>query len=438
MKRDIYKTLCRWKDEPNRRPLLIRGARQTGKTFIVNEFGQKEFTSLITINFERNPEYIDIFSSFSPVEIIEKIALYTGKRTEPGKTLLFLDEIQECPQAIMSLRYFYEELPALHVIAAGSLVEFTITSEDFRIPVGRIQYLYLFPLSFGEFLTASGDENLRSYLYDLSKLTNLPESLHNKLNEYVRKYFLIGGMPAVVKEYCTSHDLLNCQKIQRSILDTYLDDFAKYSRASKHQYLRKVFNSVPSMVGQKFVYSKVDNTLKSRDLKQALELLEAAGIVFRIKRTSGAGLPLTAGINEAYFKVIFMDIGLLHAISGISADTAKEKDFTSIFKGTVAEQFAGQELVAYQNPYTKPGLFYWSRDAKNSNAEIDYLIEINSEIVPIEIKSGSTGRMKSLMIFIHKYNSKKGIKISQAHYKEEIPIMSLPFYAIESFMKISE
>ena len=157
----------------------------------MNEFGQKEFTSLIAINFERNPECKDIFSSFSPVEIIEKISLYTVKRTEPGKTLLFLDEIQECPQAIMSLRYFYEELPALHVLAAGSLVEFTLASENFRIPVGRIQYLYLFPLSFGEFLTALCDENLRSFLSDFSKLTNLPETLHNKLNEYVRKYFLL-------------------------------------------------------------------------------------------------------------------------------------------------------------------------------------------------------------------------------------------------------
>jgi hypothetical protein len=404
----------------------------------VNEFGQKKFTSLITINFERNPEYKDIFSSYSPVEIIEKISLYTGKRTESGKTLLFLDEIQECPQAIMSLRYFFEELPALHVVAAGSLVEFTLASEGFRIPVGRIQYLYLFPLSFGEFLKAIGEENLHTFLSDFSKLENLPESLHNRLNEYVRKYFLIGGMPAVVKEYCTSHDIFNCQKIQRSILDTYIDDFAKYSRNSKHKHLRKVFNAVPAMTGQKFVYSKVDSSIKSRDLKEALELLERAGIVSRIKRTSGAGFPLAAGVNEAYFKVIFLDIGLLHAMSGIYPDTAREKDFTSIFKGAVAEQFAGQELIAYQNPYTKPRLYYWCRDAKNSNAEIDYLIEINSEIVPIEIKSGSTGRMKSLMIFIKAYNSKRGIKISQAPYKDQIPIMSLPFYAIESFMKISK
>ncbi|HUX57435.1 MAG TPA: AAA family ATPase [Bacteroidales bacterium] len=436
MKRDIYETLCRWKDEVNRRPLLIRGARQTGKTYIVNEFGQKNFTSLITINFERNPEYKDIFSSNNPVENLEKISLYTGKRTVPRKTLLFLDEIQECPQAIMSLRYFFEELPAIHIIAAGSLVEFTLASEDFKMPVGRIQYLYLFPLSFGEFLSAIGEENLRSYLFDFSKLTNLPETLHNKLNEYVRKYFLTGGMPAVVREYCTSHDMLNCQKIQRSIIDTYIDDFAKYSRNSKHQYLRKVFNAVPAMVGQKFVYSKVDNSIKSRDLKEALELLETAGIVFRIKRTSGAGLPLASGVNESYFKVIFLDIGLLHAMSGVYADTAKEKDFTSIFKGAVAEQFAGQELIVCQNPYTKPGLYYWSRDAKNSSAEIDYLIAINSEIVPIEIKSGSSGRMKSLMIFIKAYNSKRGIKISQAPFKAEIPIMSLPFYAIESFLKI--
>jgi predicted AAA+ superfamily ATPase len=435
MKRDIYATLCKWKDEADRRPLLIRGARQTGKTYIVNEFGQKEFASLIMINFERNPEYKDIFSSYNPAEIIERISLYTGKRTEPGKTLLFLDEIQECPEAIMSMRYFYEELPAIHIVAAGSLVEFTLSSENFRIPVGRIQYLYLFPLSFNEFLSASGEDNLRSYINDFSKLANLPETMHIKLNEYIRRYFLIGGMPAVVKEYCTSHDMLNCQKIQRSILDTYLDDFAKYSRKSRHNYLRKVFNSIPAMVGQKFVYSKVDGTIKSRDLKEAVELLETAGIIFRIKRTSGAGLPLAAGINEAYFKVIFLDIGLFHALSGIYADTAKEKDFTSIFKGAVTEQFAGQELIAYQNPYTKPGLYYWCREAKNSNAEIDYLIELNSEIVPIEIKSGSSGRLKSLLIFLKTYNCRRGLKISQAPYKEEGQVISVPFYAIGNIMR---
>ena len=435
MKRDIYKTLCDWKKASNHKPLLIRGARQIGKTYVINEFGQKEFNSIITLNFERNQEFKEIFNSYNPKDIIEKISLYTGKKPDPGKTLLFFDEIQECPQAIISLRYFFEEMPELHIIAAGSLLEFTLESENFKMPVGRIQYLYLFPISFGEFLDANGQGNLRTYLIDYKNLSKLPKTLHDKLHELIRKYFLIGGMPEVVQEYCNSQDILNCRKIQHSIIDTYIDDFAKYAKKSKHRYLKKIFNAVPTMVGQKFIYSHVDSTIKSRELKEALEILEMAGIVYRVKRTSGGGLPLESGVKENYFKMVFLDIGLLHAVNGVYADTVGATDFTAIYKGAIAEQFVGQEIIAYHNPFTKTSLYYWTREAKNSNAELDYLIVKNSEIIPIEIKSGSKGRIKSLIMFLKNYKIDIGVKISQAEFDEELPIMSLPFYAIESFLK---
>ncbi len=435
MKRNFYKTLTDWKDFPDRRPLLIRGARQTGKTYIVNEFGTNEFDHFICLNFERNPEFKEIFNTFIPDEIIEKISLFTAKKVIPGNSLLFLDEIQECPKAIVSMRYFYEEKPGLHVIGAGSLLEFALSSEDFRMPVGRIQYLYLYPLTFGEFLDALGETDLRNFILDLKNLENLPEGLHIKLNEYVRKYFITGGMPAVVKEYITTRDVLNCQRIQRSILDTYIDDFAKYSRVTKHVYLKKVFNAVPAMVGQKFVYAQVDRLDKSRVLKDALELLETAGIVTRVRQTSGAGIPLAASVHESIFKVLFLDIGLFHAISGLYSETAKEGDFTAIFKGSVAEQFAGQELIACHSPYTRAELYYWGRDSKNSTAEIDYLIEKDAHVIPVEIKSGSTGRMRSMHMFIEKYHSETALKISQAPFRKGKPIVSLPFYAIESFQR---
>jgi len=437
MKRDIYNYLCEWKNEINRRPLLLRGARQTGKTYIVNELGKKEFPLYILLNFERNPEFKDIFTTNSPKDIIEKIALFTGKKVEIGKTLLFLDEIQECPQAIVALRYFFEEMPDLHIIGAGSLLEFTLHSENFKMPVGRIQYLFLFPLSFGEFLDALGENSLREYVMDITNLPKLPETLHTKLNEYVRKYFLLGGMPAVVQEYCTNGDILKCTKIQRSIIDTYIDDFAKYSSKIKHRYLQKIIETVPTIVGQKFVYAKVDNTIKSRELKEALELLEMAGIIYRVKRTGGAGIPLETNVKDNFFKTLFLDIGLMHAMNGIHAETAKEKDFTAIFKGAVSEQFTGQELIAYQNRGTKPKLYYWAREEKNSNAEIDFLIQKNSDIVPIEIKSGSTGQLKSLNMFLETYKIKNGIKISQSPYQSELPVVSIPFYAIEGFLKNS-
>jgi predicted AAA+ superfamily ATPase len=435
MKRDLYEILCQWKRDANRRPLLVRGARQVGKSYLVDEFGRHEFFSLITLNFEKNPEYIDIFSSLEPTDILEKIALFSGKRIEPGKTLLFLDEVQDCPAAIMALRYFYEEMPTLHVIAAGSLVEFTLESENFRMPVGRIQYIYLFPMSFGEFIEASGEKELRKYIWDHGKLAMLPESLHTKLNEYVRKYFILGGMPAVVQEYCETGDMISCQRIQRAIVDTYQDDFGKYAKKLKHRYLNKIYNAVPKMVGRKFVYAHVDNSIKSRELKSALELLEMAGVVKKIKRTSGAGLPLEAGVKDAYFKVIFLDVGLLHAVNGIYSDTVQAKDFIALFKGAVAEQFVGQEILAYQNPYTKPLLYYWAREAKNSNAELDYLIQKEGEVLPIEVKSGSTGRLKSMHMYMEKYQVRGGIKISQAPYDPENHIISLPLYSLEGFMR---
>jgi hypothetical protein len=435
MIRDIYRNLLEWKDSKIRQPLLLRGARQTGKTFIINDFGNKLFKYFITLNFERNPEYREIFKTRIPVEIIEKITLFTGQKIESGKTLLFIDEIQECPEAIISLRYFFEEMPELHVIGAGSLLEFALLSEEFRMPVGRIQYLYLYPMSFGEFLDALEETELRNFIGNYDNLTRLPAGLHEKLNEYIRKYYIIGGMPAVVNEYISSRDIIKCQRIQRSIIDTYIDDFAKYAKVTKHNNLRNVFNAVPGMVGQKFVYTQVDRLARSRDLKEALELLETAGIVARVWQTNGAGIPLSGQINESYFKVIFLDIGLFHSISGIYAETARENDFTAIFKGAVAEQFAGQELIISQSPYTKANLFYWGRQVKNSSAEIDYLIEKEGQVIPVEIKSGSTGRMKSLHFFIENYQSPKALKISQAPFATDKLIISLPFYAIESFMK---
>ena len=438
MIRDIYQTLTVWKDSDTKRPLLVRGARQTGKSWIIQEFGKKEFDNIIVINFERNPGYKAIFKTLIPAEIIERITLFTAQKPVPRKCLLFLDEIQECPEAIVSLRYFHEEMPDLHVIGAGSLLEFALRREDFRMPVGRIQYLYLYPMSFGEFLDALGESALRNHILHFSNLNDLPEGIHEKLNEYVRKYYFLGGMPAVVREYITSRDIIKCQRIQRSIIDTYMDDFAKYSKVTSHPTLQKIFNSVPGMTGQKFVYAHVDRSIKSEKLKEALELLETAGIVNRVRQTSGSGIPLSSGVHESFFKVIFLDVGLFHAISGVYSETAKETDFNAIFKGAVAEQFVGQEFITSQSPYTKAEIWYWGRKAKSSTAEIDYLIEKNGKIIPVEVKSGSTGRMKSLHLFMEQHHTKQALRISQAMFQLGNPVICLPFFAIESFLRWEE
>lgn len=429
--RKIYKSLLEWKNDDNRRPILMRGARQTGKTFIIELFGRNEFKNLITINFERNPKYKEIFTTLVPGEIIEKIMLFTQQDIIPGKTLIFLDEIQECPKAITALRYFYEERPDIHIIGAGSLLEFALRRENIKIPVGRIQYLYMYPLTFSEFLDALGEDKLRSHISLPENLIKLPDALHEKLNGLVRKYFLLGGMPAVVKEYIESGNIIKCQKIQSLIIETYSDDFAKYASESKHPYLTRIFNAVPKMIGQKFVYARVDNTIKSRELKEAVELLETAGIITKVKRTSGAGLPLESGVKDNFFKLIFLDVGLLHSVSGIYGETASEADLTAIFKGAAAEQFTGQELLSSGNPYRKASLYYWARESKSSNAELDYLLQLSDKILPVEVKSGSIGRMKSMNLYFEEYNPENGIKISQSPYRITDKIVSLPLYSID-------
>lgn len=435
MKRAIYNSLMKWKESANKKPLLLRGARQIGKTFIVNEFGKNEFKTSITLNFERNPEYKDIFFSYDPIDIIEKIILYTGKEVKTEKTLIFLDEIQECPEAIMALRYFYEEMPELHIIGAGSLLEFTLQAENYRIPVGRIQYLYMYPLSFNEFLIALKEKPLSDYISDYENLSVLSAHLHNKLIAYIRKYFIIGGMPEVVKEYVTTRDILACQKIQHSIIETYKDDFSKYAKKSQYKYIKKVFSTIPSIIGEKVVYSKIDSTVKSRDIKAALELLETAGVIYKVKRTSGAGFPFESSVKENYYKSIFLDIGLMHAINGIYSQTIREKDLTAIYRGSVSEQFVGQELITSSNHYKKANLYYWAREEKNSNAEVDFLVEKGGEIMPLEVKSGKKGTLRSLLLFLKTYKLKQGIKVSQALYDNDSTLLSIPFYGIEGYMK---
>jgi predicted AAA+ superfamily ATPase len=436
MKRDIYKELINWKLGNTRKPLLVRGARQIGKSYIIEEFGKQEFESYVLLNFERNPEYKEIFEGFDPRIIIEKITLYTSKKVVPGKTLVFLDEIQDCPKAILSLRYFYEEMHDLHIVAAGSLLEFALNSPDYRMPVGRIQYLYMNPMSFGEFLDAVGEEVLREYLSEYSNLKKITDHLHQRLLYLLRRYSIIGGMPEVVKEYVLTHDVLKCQQMQHSIIETFVDDFSKYATQAKISHLRKVFYSIPKMIGGKYIYSKVDSLVKSRELKEAVELLEQAGIIHRIKLSDGSGLPLEANVKDNFFKLLFLDIGLVHAISGILSETIKEEDFTSVYKGAIAEQLVGQELIAYENSKKRTVLYYWARDARGSSAELDYLIVQNEKIIPVEVKSGAKGKMKSMFLYMEQFKPTKAYKISQAWFGDNDIIVDLPLYAINHLKSV--
>ena len=431
MKRDLETILELWQKDSRRRPLLLRGARQVGKTFTVMQFGKSHFDNVAEINFEQNPRFKECFAAFDPRSVIENLSAIARTDIIPGRTLLFFDEIQECPAAITAMRYFFEQLPELHVIGAGSLLELALHSEHFKMPVGRIQFLFMQPMSFFEYLEAAGESRSRILLEDCQWDSPVSPVIHEHLLEQVKKYSFLGGMPAVLNEYFHSRNLENCARIQSSILQNYRSDFGKYASRIKHKYLEKVFYSVPKMVGQKFKYSQIDAQEQTRNLKEALELLEQVGVLLRIRRTSGEGLPLQANASDRHFKVMFVDVGLMQRLCGLTAEAILEKDFHSIQSGAVAEQFVAQEFLAYRDPFEEPALHYWAREARNSNAEVDYLLPVGHLPYPVEVKAGKTGKLKSMHMYLEKYPAPLGVQISQKPLNRELPILSIPFYLIK-------
>lgn len=436
MHRTIESDLREWKAQTGRMPLLLRGARQVGKTFVVEAFGKANFANIVTINFERQREYLVCFETLEPEKILQNIELISHHSIMPGKTLLFLDEIQECPNAIMALRYFKEKLPALHVIGAGSLLEFAISDKNFRMPVGRVQSLYLKPFSFAEFLMALGHQKLVEYLTVIDLETKINAAVEQQLEVLLHQYFSIGGMPAAVKQFIENADWRQCQIIQSSLLTTYRDDFAKYAKTSQHKYLQRLLEQAPSMVGQHFRYAQVDPDMQSRELKQALEALQYAGIIYKIHQTSAAGLPLHAQIKEKKFKLLFLDIGLVKASQMLDAELLQQKDLLLINRGMLAEQFVGQELLAYKDPYFPQPLYYWEREKKGSEAEIDYILNIGESIIPIEVKSGKTGSLRSLQLFLNEKQQSIGVRFSMKALSFQNRVLSVPLYMIAQVKRL--
>lgn len=432
MNRDIECELLHWKDDARRLPLLVRGARQVGKSYTVIKFGREQFEDLLEVNFELDPRYGACFDgSLEPQRLLDNVAAVSGHAVTPGRTLLFLDEVQSCPRAILALRYFHEKLPALHVIAAGSLLEFAMVQEDFRMPVGRVQYLFMRPLSFGEFLDAVRQSQARAQVRACLPAEPIPPVLHDHLLAQVRTYLAVGGMPAAVNEYAASGSVIRCGRVQATIAQTYRDDFGKYATRARVPHLRSVFSAIPRMVGRKFKYSAVDHNVQSRELKLALDLLERAGVVYRVKQTSGAGLPLEADADDRNFKVVFLDVGLMQNLCGLSGEALMAEDLLAIHAGAVAEQFVGQELVAGTEPFDRPVLHYWAREARTSNAEVDYLVAHGPRVLPLEVKSGKTGSLRSLHLFLKQYNVPCGIRVAQQPAGYEAPVVSVPLYAME-------
>ncbi len=438
MKRTLETDLIAWKNQPGRMPLLLRGARQVGKTYVVTTFGESHFDNVVSINFELQREYLACFENLDPHHIITSITAISRSHITPGKTLLFLDEIQECPQAIMSLRYFKEKMPELHVIAAGSLLEFALKEEGFRMPVGRVQSLYLKPLSFYEYLTAQNYDALNDYLSKVTLKEKFDLAIHNKLEKLLREYFVIGGMPAVVQHYLQNKNLMQCQMIQAALLNTFRNDFGKYASHTKHKYLQAIFDKTPAMISEHFRYAEIDAHMRSRDLKIALEQLIDAGLIYRVACTNASGLPLNALINEKKFKLLFLDVGLVKATSLLDAKIMLQEDLMLINQGVLVEQFVGQELLANSPSYLPGQLFFWEREKRGSSAEVDYVIQINEKIIPVEVKAGKSGKMRSLKIFLEEKKSPFGIRISLNPLEFQDGILSVPLYMIRELKRLVE
>jgi predicted AAA+ superfamily ATPase len=430
MQRALEKHLNAWKKHPLRKPLVLRGARQVGKSYLVQQFG-KQFDNLVTVNFERDPKAKALFeSSKNAAQLLSSLTAYTNQPIVPSKTLLFLDEVQFCEQALLSLRYFKEELPALHVIAAGSLLEFAL--ESVGIPVGRVQFLYLHPLSFGEYLDAMGKAPLHQQL--LQQPLDAP--LHETALEQLKQYCWLGGMPAVVDAWRQHQNPLYCQEIQDQLLLSYRQDFEKYAKKHQVPLVGKLFDGVAAQLGAKFKYSTVDNMLRSGALKAALELLVKAGIVHLAHHTSAQGLPLAAGSDSQKFKAFFLDIGLLQRIKGVNLKDWLLAPLEITYMGTLAEQWVAQEYIAHTAINTPTDLFYWHREAKSSNAEVDFVFQQQQQIVPVEVKASHKGRLTSLALFLESHpHSHEGLVISQRQEWQLHHIKGIPFYALERWLK---
>jgi hypothetical protein len=418
-------------------PLLLRGARQVGKSYTVERFGRENFEHCVVVNLEQRPEYKTCFETLDPMEIINSIELVTGQVVRPGKTLLFIDEIQECPQAILALRYFKEQMPELHVIGAGSLLEFALNDPNFRMPVGRIQFLPMRPLSFAEFLSASGHEQLREHLSTIHVRDPISEIIHQKLLSLVREYVALGGMPAVISSYLETKSLLQCQEIQTAILSTFRGDFGKYAPRIQHEHLQTIFSKAPGLIAQWIKYAKLDPDTSTRVLKGALQKLCNAGIISLVYATAASGLPLITHMNEKKFKLLFLDIGLVKRSCNLDLELLFREDLLLINGGALAEQFVGQELLAYTGRDDMNHLFFWTRQEKNSSAEVDYILPIDSHILPIEVKAGAAGTLRSLKLFLDEKHLPFGVRISQAPFSYTDRVLSIPLYLMEQLPRLA-
>jgi len=434
--------LLHWLKKHGRKPLVLRGARQVGKSSLVRRVAKLSQRHCFELNFERYPEHADFFKSNDPSLILSHLNVHFKQTIDSNHALLFLDEIQATPHVIETLRYFYEENPELPIIAAGSLLEFVLAAPEFSVPVGRIEYFHLGPIAFEDFLIARGEAALLRWIQSVSLHDTIPQPTHQRCLELVKEFWLIGGMPEVVAHYAEHQDFLEINNIKQNILQSYQEDFYKYGRIKQVLLLRRVFKAIPSVIGQKIKYVQLDSESKSAQVREALDYLSLAKVIHFVYHTHATGLPLGAQISPKIFKTIFLDIGLLCSALGLSdLSIIHAPDWAWINRGSLAEQFIGQSLLQLFPSYQQPELYYWLREQAQSSAEVDYIWQHENQIIPIEVKAGKTGRLKSLHYFMHEKHGTFAVRFNTDRpslLKEETKLphgdafsyqlLSLPFY----------
>jgi predicted AAA+ superfamily ATPase len=422
MYRGLSQALVDWKNGPRRKPLLLRGARQVGKTWLLLDLGRTHFTGQThLVDFEKRPVFRTVFErDLDPRRIVAELELLLGERITPGDDLLILDEIQACPRAIMALRYFYENLPGLHVTAAGSLLEFAMRELSF--PVGRVHSMTVRPMTFTEFLKGLGNDALADLVS--APAGPVPSAIHSELMQLLKSYSIVGGTPESVSTFAETRSIQAAQEVLTDLVATYRDDFGKYAPRADKLGMNAVLRGAATGVGGQVKYSRLAAIVSGPTSRRDLELLRLAQLLHKIRATSAAGLPLAASASENRFKVIMLDVGIMQNLCGLSAATIiSEDDLLAVYRGALAEQLVGQELLAGG----QAELFFWSREAKGSSAEVDFLATVGSRIRPIEVKSSAAGRLRSLHLLLTTFPACRPGYVLSARPYAELPEQALVF-----------
>lgn len=420
------KDLLKWKDSPRRRPLLVQGARQVGKTWLIKDFGHKHYNSIAYINFLDDEAMISQFDGeLSPSRLLDAVTFYTGVNAKASDTLVVFDEIQECPRAITSLKAFAERRPETHLIAAGSLLGVAL-HQGTSFPVGKVDHLFIYPMTFDEFLVATGNGAMKEAVHEGD--FSLISSFATRYIEQLRRYYFIGGMPDAVQTYLDTDSLDEVRIVHNRLLFDYEHDFSKYAPPVLAEKIRLIWNSIPSQLARenkKFIYSAVRTGARARGYEEAIQWLVDAGLILRVNRIRKPGLPLATYADREAFKTYFLDVGLLGAANRLSPSILVEgNELFTEFKGALAENYVCQELTATG----KVVPYYWS--AENSSGEIDFVYDYDRQIVPVEVKASTNLQAKSLRLFVEKNHLGRGLRLSLDNLQEQSWVVNLPLYAI--------